>query len=226
MTGIPDYWLPDRLARGAELGFEWEDNDFEPTISGVENRNVTQSNARLRGDVGISLRNIADPAAAANYVKQVKFMHLAHRGRVLPFRARCPGFDTASDEWFGTGDGVTTQYQLGINIDPQKLILGTPGTLTYLRPVYLFSGAPIIKKDGTTQTVATHYTISTTGLVTFVTAPGDDLALTWSTPTDGYFGFAMRFDKKYLPLRFTSKRLAEIPDIPIVEVIGAHEITG
>lgn len=218
--------MPDFLAGGAELGFEWEDNDFEPTISGVENRISPMANARLRGDIAIPLRQIEDISILVNYVKQVKWMHMAHRGRVLPFRLRHPTFYTATDEWFGTGDGTTTAFQLGIKFDPQKAIIGTDGTLTYFRPIYLLDGAPTIKKDGVTQTLTTHYTISPTGLVTFLSAPTAASVLTWSTNASGGFEFAMRFDKKYLPLRVDSKGLASIPDIPIVEVIGAHEITG
>lgn len=75
---------------------------------------------------------------------------------------------TASGENFGLGNGSTTQFQL----------VRTFGG--FVEPVYDLNGAPQIYKEGVLQTVTTHYTIGSTGVVTFVTAPANGQALTWT----------------------------------------------
>lgn len=225
---IPTYRLPDRLARGSEFGPERKVT-INPGKSGVETRQRQWSNSRLRGDVGVGLRSILDVTDQLNYVHQVIAMFEAHEGSTLPFRVRVPmaQYNKATDAWFGEGDGSTTQFQLGKKFDPLFLMTGAAGTRTYFKPIYLLEGTPTIKKDGFTQTVTTHYTISSTMLVTFVTAPAEGLALTWSSDPSGGIDLAFRFDTEYLAVRFPySKRNAEIGSIPIVELFGAHEITG
>ena len=74
----------------------------------------------------------------------------------------------------------------------------------------------VIKKAGVTQTVTTDYTISSSGLVTFTSAPANGAALTWT----GEFDLPMRFDTDHLPVIMNENDLAEIDSIPIREVIG------
>lgn len=79
----------------------------------------------------------------------------------------------------GTGNGSTTQFQL----------TRTFGGFT--DPVYDVNGTPLIYKAGALQTLTTHYTLSSTGLVTFVTAPTAGQAITW---TGGYY-WRVRFEQ-------------------------------
>jgi uncharacterized protein (TIGR02217 family) len=77
---------------------------------------------------------------------------------------------------FGTGTGALTAFQL---LDNEGYAAG------YIQ------GAPSIYVAGVLQTLTTNYTINaTTGLVTFVTAPANGAALTWS----GQFARVVRFD--------------------------------
>ena len=85
--------------------------------------------------------------------------------------------NTATAENFGVGNGVTTQFQL----------LRSLGS--FLEPVYGFTGTPQIYLGGTL--VSSGYTLSNTGLVTFATAPGAAVALTWT----GTFCWRVRFAK-------------------------------
>jgi uncharacterized protein (TIGR02217 family) len=77
---------------------------------------------------------------------------------------------------FGTGNGSATTFQL----------LDNEGY-----PAGYIQGAPSIYVAGVLQTVTTNYTINaTTGLVTFVTAPANAAALTWT----GQFARVCRFE--------------------------------
>lgn len=225
---IPSYRLPDKLAKGCEFGPERK-SQINAGESGVETRPRRWVNSRLRGDVGIGLRSILDVTDQLNYIHQVVAMFEAHEASNLPFRVRVPlkQYNQASNDWFGTGDGTTTAFQLGKLFDPLKLMTGAAGTRTYFKPIYMLEGAPVIKKDGVTQTLTTHYTVSETMAVTFITAPANGLALTWSTDSSGGIDTAFRFDTDRLAIRLPhSKRSAEIGQIPIAEVFGSHEIAG
>lgn len=79
-----------------------------------------------------------------------------------------PDDNAVTDQTFGTGNGSTTSFPL----------LRTRGSFT--EPVQSVSGTPTIKVAGVTKTPGTHYTISSTGVVVFVTAPTAGQALTWS----------------------------------------------
>ncbi len=79
-----------------------------------------------------------------------------------------PDDSTVAAMTFGTGNGSTTAFQL----------VRTLGG--FAEAIFDLNGAPQIFKAGVLQTLTTHYTISATGLVTFVTAPTAGQALTWT----------------------------------------------
>lgn len=96
--------------------------------------------------------------------------------------------NSATAAQFGTGDSVTTTFQLGRTLG------------TFFEPLYgsfggsivsnALSGNPTIYINGVAKTFGTDYTISSTGLVTFVSAPGTGLAITWT----GKFTFLCEID--------------------------------
>lgn len=218
---ISSYRLPDKLARGAEFGPEWE-FFIQESVAGTEQRIQSWAKCRGRGDVAFGLRKITDVADQVNYIRQVNAMFLAHRGPIIPFRFKDPFDYQATDERFGTGDGSSATFQLTKTYDPLYLMTGVAGSLTYVRNIMLLIGAPVIKKDGITLTVTTDYTISNVGVVTFVVVPALNAVLTWT----GEFELPVRFDMKYMPIRMETGRHAQIGSIPIREVIGAAEVTG
>jgi uncharacterized protein (TIGR02217 family) len=81
-------------------------------------------------------------------------------------------------------------------------------------------GTPEIKKAGVVQTPGTHYSISSSGLVTFVTAPAAGAQLVWS----GEFDVPVRFDSDTLPTVMNEADLVSVRSIPIKEVIGIREL--
>lgn len=128
------------------------------------------------------------------------------------FNARAGSFDSflfenvddksVTDQAFGVGNGTSTQFQL----------VRTFGAFT--EPVCNLNGAPVIKIDGVTKVLGTHYTLSATGLVSFVTAPAAGVVLTW---TGGYY-WRVRFKddtSKY------GKFSSGLWDNKRVELIGA-----
>jgi uncharacterized protein (TIGR02217 family) len=149
-------------------------------------------------------------------------MYRAHFGSLYPFRFRDWGDYIATNSVFGTGDGTTVAFQLSMTYDPQYILLGTAGTYFYVRDIMLLATTPVIKKANVVQTPGTHYTISNTGLVTFVTAPAAGAQLVWS----GEFDVPVRFDSDTLPVVYNEADIVNVQSIPIKEVIGAKEVTG
>ena len=85
-----------------------------------------------------------------------------------------PSDDTVVAQAFGVGNGSTTAFQLA----------RTLGGFT--EPLQNVNGTPTIYVNGVT---ASGYTVGSTGIVTFTTAPASGAVLTWS----GNFYFRCRF---------------------------------
>jgi uncharacterized protein (TIGR02217 family) len=167
------------------------------------------------GDLSYGILESDDPLG--DY-RAVLSLFRAHFGSLYPFRFKDWSDYTATDEVFGAGDGSTTQFQLKKTYDPSKILLGVTGSLLYVRDITLVVGAPVIKVNGVTKTVVTDYNISSSGIVTFTSAPTGSPApvLTWT----GEFDVPVRFDIDQLPVIMTMADLASIRSISIKEVIG------
>lgn len=111
-----------------------------------------------------------------------------------------PDDNTATLASFGTGNGTTTAFQL----------LRSFGGFT--EPVYCLNAAPAIYKGGVLQVLTTDYTVSTTGVVTFVVAPA--AALTWT----GTYYFRCRFLKGMLEFNQFMKQFWELRSLEFVTV--------
>jgi len=213
---LPTYRLPPEIEEGATGGPEFA-TIIQESVSGQEQRVRVWAKCRARYEIGYSVMHSDDPVG--NY-RAVLALFYAHNGRFRPFRFKDWGDYQASDAHFGTGDGSHTAFQLSKIYDPSQILLGAPGSFTYTREIYLPVGAPVIKKNGVIQTVTTNYTISSTGLVTFVTAPTSGHALTWT----GEFDIPVRFDVDYLPVVMNVNNIADIGSISLREVIGSAEL--
>jgi uncharacterized protein (TIGR02217 family) len=215
---FPTYRLPPDIEKGAQGGPSFS-TVIQESISGQEQRIRVWANCRAKYDIGYSILESDDPDGS---YRAVVAMFYAHMGRLYPFRFKDWSDYQATDEVFGTGDGATTQFQLSKTYDPQQILLGTPGSLTYTREIYLLATTPVIKKNGVTQTVTTDYTISNTGLVTFTSAPAASPAtsLTWT----GEYDLPVRWDTDYLPIVMNESFLAQINSMPFREVIGSAEL--
>jgi uncharacterized protein (TIGR02217 family) len=213
---IPSYRLPPDIEEGAQGGPEFA-TVIQESVSGQEQRVKVWAKCRARYDIAYSVLNSEDPVGS---YKAVLALFYAHNGRLRPFRFKDWGDHEASNTWFGTGTGSQTAFQLSKTYDPSEILLGTPGTYFYTREIYLLAGTPVIRVNGVVQTETTHYTISSTGMVTFVTAPPNGHALAW----DGEFDIPVRFDTDYLPVVMNVNDIANISSISLREVIGSAEL--
>jgi hypothetical protein len=96
-------------------------------------------------------------------------------GQLSDFLYQDPNDNTVAAVSFGTGNGTQTIFQLTRPI----------GVATDI--VQNLNGTPLLFINGAEQT--SGYTISTTGQVTFTTAPASGAALTWS----GSYYYRVRF---------------------------------
>lgn len=146
------------------------------TASGMETRASFYQTPLYRYDLKYE---VLRAASAYTELQQLVGFFNARQGRFDTFLFTDPADNTVAAESFGTGDGTTTQFQL-------KRAFGG-----FTESVKDLNGAPQIFDNGVLKTVTTHYTISATGLVTFVTAPIAGHALTWT----GSYYRRVRFDQ-------------------------------
>lgn len=146
---------------------------------GRELRVATQSEAVYRWRISYDfLRQDAGGDEAQTLLAFFK----THRGAWDSFLFTDPYNSSVSLKSFGTGDGTTTIFYLTDEMGER---------------VSALNGTATIFKDGFLQTVTTHYTVdSSTGQITFVSAPTAGQALTWS----GYFYRRVRFADDQLPI--------------------------
>ena len=112
----------------------------------------------------------------------------------------------ATDQAIGTGDGATTAFQL-----VKVYASGSQSwTRTITKPV---DGTVKVAIDGTEQTSGWSVD-TTTGLVTFTTAPA-----TGAIITAGFeFDVPVRFDTDQLDVTLDIERLGSITSIPLLEL--------
>jgi uncharacterized protein (TIGR02217 family) len=115
---------------------------------------------------------------AHNELNQIMSFYNERQGSFDSFLYNDPYDNTVTNQTFGTGTGTQTKFQLVRN------------QFNWIEPVQNVEGTPTIKKNGTTLTVGTDYTIGTTGIVTFTVAPALNDILSWA----GLFYYRVRFE--------------------------------
>ena len=199
--------FPDDISRGARGGPERRTQIVE-LASGDEERNASWANSRRRYDAAYGIRRADDLAALVAFFE-------ARNGRLHGFRWKdwadfksClpSGTPAATDQTIGTGDGATTDFQL-----VKVYSSGSQSwTRTIAKPV---SGTVLVAIDGTEAT--TGWSVdTTTGIVSFTTAPAAGAAI-----TAGFeFDVPVRFDTDTLDVTLDLERLGSITSIPLIEV--------
>lgn len=124
-----------------------------------------------------------------------------------------PATPIASQTNFGTGDGVTTVFGLFKTYSSG----GVTRTRRIVKPI---SPTVSIYKAGVLQVLTTNYTIDyTTGIVTFVTAPANGNALTWT----GQFNVPVRFATDYFsPAMSDAVTAISYSDLQMLEIPAAE----
>jgi uncharacterized protein (TIGR02217 family) len=114
---------------------------------------------------------------ATSVVAQFLGTYMATAGGAGLFLFTDPVDNAVTGAQFGIGDGTSTKFQLSRNIF---------GAVDIIQNLNETGGAPQIYVGGTLTTPAS---ISSTGVVTFSSAPANDAVLTWT----GQYYFACRF---------------------------------
>ena len=199
--------FPDNISRGARGGPERRTQIVE-LASGAEERNASWANSRRRYDVAYGIRRADDLAAVVAFFE-------ARNGRLHGFRFKdwadfksCLPSQTpsATDQPIGTGNGAATQFQL--------LKRYTSGAQSWTRAITKpVAGTVTIALNGTPQ--ASGWSVSTTtGLLTFATAPATGVAI-----AAGFeFDVPVRFDTDALDVTLDLERLGSITSIPLLEI--------
>ncbi|MBZ0130608.1 MAG: DUF2460 domain-containing protein [Rhodobacteraceae bacterium] len=199
--------FPDNISRGARGGPERRTQVVE-LASGDEERNASWANSRRRYDAAYGVRRSDDLAAVVAFFE-------ARNGRLYGFRWKdwgdyksClpSGLPGPDDQAIGTGDGVTTEFQLA-----KAYVSGAQTwARTITKPV---AGTVTLAIDGVAQ--ASGWSAdTTTGLVTFAAAPASGTVI-----TAGYeFDVPVRFDTDRLDVTHDVERFGSITSIPLVEV--------
>jgi uncharacterized protein (TIGR02217 family) len=201
-----DVRFPLDIALGARGGPE-RLTDIVTLSSGAEERNSRWANSRHRYNAGYGVKSLADMQAVLAFFEERRGRFHSFRWRdALDFSSSGTPNPTPTDQPLGTGDGTTKTFQLvkryGANFDP------------YLRPITKpVAGSVRIAVGG--SEVTTGWAVDTsTGLVSFASAPADGVAL-----TAGFlFDVPVRFDTDTLDVELTSFNAADATTIPLIEV--------
>ena len=198
--------FPLDVALGARGGPERK-TDVVTLASGREQRNGWWQHSRRRYNAGYGVNSRADMAAVLAFFEE-------RRGRLHGFLWR-DGLDfssggtmpTALDQEIGTGDGTRTTFQLtkryGAAFDPYLRLI--------TRPV---AGSVKIAVGGVELGSGWAVDVAT-GVVTFSVAPANGAAV-----TAGFlFDVPVRFDTDRLDVELSGFDGAEVPSIPLVEIL-------
>lgn len=121
-------------------------------------------------------------AGAEAELQQVVGLFNKHGGSFESFLFSDPVDNTVTAQLFGTGNGSTTQFQL---------VRSFGGFAEPVTDIDATVAAPLLYLNGVLKTAGTHYSIGAGGSVTWVTAPGAGVLLTWT----GGFYRRVRFER-------------------------------
>ena len=197
--------FPVAISRGL-IGGPERRTDVVMTASGREERNARWANSRRKYNAGYGVKSLDDIHAVVAFFEE-------RRGRLYAFRfkdhtdfksCKPSAVVSATDQVIGTGDGVTTTFQL----------TKTYGTARpFARPVTApVLGTVLLSINGV---ATTQFSVDvTTGLVTFNSAPQASAII-----AAGFeFDVPVRFDTDQIKINLAHFAAGDIPDIPLLEV--------
>jgi uncharacterized protein (TIGR02217 family) len=198
MTAFHEVQFPPDISYGAAGGPAYS-TSVVATLSGHEKRNTNWSQARGRWNVAHGLKKREQVATLISFFR-------ARKGRAHGFRFKDWTDYQAFAQSLGAGDGTTKTFQL------VKLYAsgGVIESRTIAKPV---AATVKLTLGGVEQT--SGWTLdTTTGLVTFTTAPGNGVAVA----ADFEFDVPARFDTDRMELTIETYQLARWTEIRVVEI--------
>lgn len=190
--------FPNDIAYGATGGPEFA-TSVVATASGYEQRNINWSSARGRWDVASGLKKQTQLDMLISFFR-------ARKGRAHGFRFKDWTDYKATGQAIGTGDGTSKIFQLSRTY----LSGGSTDVRTITKPV---AGTVKIYLAGVLQ--ASGWSVNTTtGVITFTTAPGNGVAVS----ADYEFDVPVRFDTDRMAITIEQINLHQWSGIPILEI--------
>jgi uncharacterized protein (TIGR02217 family) len=201
--------FPANLSFGSVGGPERR-TEIVTLANGFEERNTPWQHSRRRYDAGVGLRSLNDMETLIAFFE-------ARAGQLHGFRWKdwsdyksCAPLSSPApeDQLIGTGDGVTTVFQL------QKTYLS--GLQSYTRPIRKpVAGTVVVAVAGDPKIESLEFSVNlATGEVTFVLPP--DLG---TRVTAGFeFDVPVRFDADVIQTSVASFQAGEVPAVPVVEI--------
>ncbi len=174
---------------------------LQESVSGREARAALM--AYPKWSIGLSVEFLRAGNAGVE-LQTLEGCFLQMRGRWDSFLLAVPNHDTVAAQAFGTGDGANKIFQL-------VRTLGAGG-FGFTEPVQNPNTVTNVSANGVT--VSGGYSIGSTGLLTFVTAPAAGVALTWS----GTYYHRVRWD--YDQAEF-ARFLTDLYELKSVKLVGA-----
>jgi uncharacterized protein (TIGR02217 family) len=183
--------------------------------AGTEERISRWNGARRRYNARFGIR---EPAAIADVLE----FYIAREGAAHGFRWKdWTDYSTAEDHrddpthldvQIGTGDGSTTQFQLV----KRYASGGVTRTRNLTKPV---AGTVRVALDGLEQT--TGWSVdTTTGIVTFDTAPAEDVVISAGCEFDVPVRFGEEVDESALQIQHDFFEAETLADVPVVEIVS------
>jgi uncharacterized protein (TIGR02217 family) len=190
--------FPVDIAYGSGGGPEYS-TDIVITQSGYEQRNSNWSEARAR-------YNVAHGVKTQTQLDTLIAFFRARKGRAHGFRFKDWTDYQVTGQVIGTGDGSTSQFQL----IKTYVDAGIIETRTITKPV---AGSVKLYLD-TVEQVSGVSVDTTTGIVTFTTAPTSGVSIT----ADFEFDVPVRFDTDRLSASLDDYGAQSWQNIPLVEL--------
>ncbi|MEZ5769295.1 MAG: DUF2460 domain-containing protein [Paracoccaceae bacterium] len=201
--------FPAGLSYGA-VGGPMRRTEVVTLANGHEERNTPWAHSRRHYDAGVAMSSLDDLETVIAFFE-------ARRGQLHGFRWKdwadwkscSPSADVAAtDQPLGLGDGSETVFQLTKTY--------SSGGSSYARPIRKpVAGTVLVAANGAPRTEGVDYTLdNTTGLVTFLTAPGNGVAI-----TAGFeFDVAVRFGTDQIQASVATFQAGDVPSVPVVEL--------
>lgn len=199
--------FPDNISRGARGGPERRTQIVE-LASGDEERNASWANSRRRYDVAYGIRRTDDLASVVAFFEArngslhgFRYKDWADYKSALPSQAI-----TATDLQIGTGTGSQQTFQLSKRY--------TSGAQTWVRTIAKPVAGTLRVALGLVEQMSGWTVDTTTGVVTFTTAPANGVIV-----RAGFeFDVPVRFDSDTLDVTLDFERLGSITSIPLLEI--------
>jgi uncharacterized protein (TIGR02217 family) len=201
--------FPANLSFGSVGGPERR-TEIVALANGFEERNTPWAHSRRRYDAGVGLRSLNDVEmliaffeARAGQLHGFRWKDWSDYKSCAPLAAPGP-----EDQLIGTGDGVTTVFQL------QKTYVS--GLQSYTRPIRKpVAGTVVVAVAEDPKIEGLEFTVNVdTGEVIFTLAP--DLGTRISAGFE--FDVPARFDTDSIQTSVASFQAGDVPTVPVVEI--------